>query len=121
MAEEVKIGGDGALFAGEDKTINFEILDADSVPVNMSGWTVAFLVRRSDTDTETVLTASASISGSYNATRASNTQRAVVTILDTDTQHLNAGKYRYSLKRTDDGNETVLNYGIYEVERATQN
>jgi hypothetical protein len=128
MAFEQTIGGEGTLFVGEDKTLSLELLqsgsDPDSsasVPENMAGWAVQFIVRIKDDSTgNPILTKTATVSGSYSATRASNTQRAVVTLTDTDMDALVPRIYRHSWKRTDDGSETVLAYGNFSVQRATQ-
>jgi hypothetical protein len=128
MAFEQTIGGEGELFRGEDKTLELEVLqsgeDADdtaATPENIAGWAIQFIVRlKDDSSGDPVLTKTATVSGSYNATRASNTQRAVVTLTDTDMDALVPRIYRHSWKRTDDGSETVLAYGNFSVQRATQ-
>ena len=120
MANRVMIGGGGALFVGEDKTISVEVLDADDIPVNITGWGVALSVKSEEADAVAVLSATASITGTYNATRAVNTQRAAFTLTDTQTAAVVAGLYRYSVKRTDDGSETIVAFGPFEVELATQ-
>ena len=151
MAQKVTIGGEDDLFIGTDQTIRFEIFSIASgvvdssaakqamqtyrdtgtapsnfdtlwTPVDMSGWTVLFDVRTSDTASSALASKTASITGSYNATRTSNTQRAVVTLTDDDLAStiFSEKTYRYSLKRTDAGSETVLNYGDFKPERVTQ-
>jgi len=121
MAEDVTIGGDGALFVGEDKTLKLEVLDADDVPVDITGWAITLDVRTRDNAADpALLSKSASITGTYSSTRASNTQRAVATLADDDTVLLTAKTYRHSWKRTTAGNETILAYGDFVVERATQ-
>jgi hypothetical protein len=121
MAEEANIGGSGELFVGEDKTFELELLDdAQTAPVNMAGWAVQFIVRLKDgTADPAIFDKSATIIGVYNADRATNTQRAQVTLTDTDMGTVTAKAYRHSWKRTDAGNETVLAYGDFTVQRAT--
>jgi len=124
MAEDVTIGTSGALFVDEDKTVKLELLDTSDVPVDMSGWTVVLDVRSTDKSGTSLLSKTASITGSYNSTRASNTQRAVFTIADTDqpasTFTRTSTPYRYSIKRTDAGSETILAYGNWSPQRPTQ-
>lgn len=121
MAENATIGGSGVLFVGEDKIIDFEVLDQDDVPVDIAGWAMTFDVRASDVESTALISASATVTGTYSATRASNTQRARVTLLDdTHMSVVSAQGYRYSLKRTTAGSETILAYGRFAPERATQ-
>jgi hypothetical protein len=121
MARNITIGGDGSLFIGEDKTLRLEVLDASDVPVDMTtGWTVTFDVRLNDVDPSPVLLSkAATISGTYSATRAANTQRAVVALSD-DEMTMPTKSYRHSWKRTDAGSETVLAYGDFLPQIATQ-
>ena len=99
MSYESNITATDHLFAGEDKTLSYEIFATGSTPddplplmENVAGfalqWTMA---RGSDTLTKTTAAGSISITGVYNVARALNTQRVVVTILDTDTESFPAG------------------------------
>lgn len=117
MAAQVTIGGSGRLFVGEDKALRFEVLDSNGVPVDVAGWTIRFVVK---SQTHTVLIdKAASITGTYDANRIVNTQLAVVTLTDDDLS-IDEGVHQHSLKRTDSGNETVLVYGEYLMQRTTQ-
>ena len=136
MAFEAEIGGSGSLMLGEDKTLSIEVIDADLaafdpddestwVPKNITGFTMTFIVRDQSSYAGTLLvTKSASVTGVYNATRSVNTQRASVTIDDTDfvseSGLIPAGTSYYSLKRTDAGSETVLVFGEFIVQETTQ-
>lgn len=126
MADEVHIGRKPGWFAGEDKKIQFPIFeDDDETPKDVTGYAFAWIVRRRDDDADppvlqkTSDSGSIAIVGTYNADPAQNTQRVEVTITDTDTESLAAGTYRHSLKRTDDGSETVLAFGNAYLQRAT--
>jgi hypothetical protein len=120
MALDATIGGDGLLFVGEDKIFKLELLDASDVPVDMTGWTLLFDVRVKDkTPDPALISKTPMITGVYNAVRATNTQRAVVTVTDTDMNLLKARTYRHSWKRMDDGSETVLAWGDFVVQKAT--
>ena len=133
MATDVTIGGDGELFADEDKVLELELLDADpeiepaAAPVNMIGWAITFDVRAKDNSPDpALLTKTASSVGTFNSVRASNTQRARVTVTDDDMHQFkgsnlpeNAKTYRHSWKRVDAGAETVLSRGDFAPEKAT--
>ena len=119
MATNITIGGDGALFVGEDKSLVLHVLDTDGVPVNISGWTITFAVRER-LDAPQVITKTATVSGTYSATLASNTQRATVTLAAADTLTWAAKTYQHAWKRTDSGSATVLAYGSLVVEQPTQ-
>jgi hypothetical protein len=110
-ALEYDIGTDQAydvtVYTSEAKTTVREI----------TGWALSFFVKRKATDADNVALVTKTsgsgiaISGSFNASPASNTQIATVTIADTDTDSLNAGVYRWELKRTDAGSEARVAYG----------
>lgn len=124
MASEENIRPDDNFFLNEDKTLTFgAVLDSDGAGVNISGWALSWMLKRliTDSDSDAVITKTTSsgiaITGSYNSTLASNTQRAVVTIADTDTSSLSAGIYHHELKRTDAGLETVLSFGTARLKR----
>jgi hypothetical protein len=120
MATEVTIGGSGALFVGEDKTIRLELLDAAGLPVDMAAFTIKFDVRSKDGSADpAIFDETATVAGVYNAVRATNTQRATVVLTDTEMNTVKAKTYRYSFKRMNDGNETVLAYGPFVVQKAT--
>lgn len=139
MATTVTIGGQGTLFVGEDKIFKLELtvaeFDADgnvvapsstSVPKDMTGWAIVFDVRKTDNSADpAIFSKTATLEGVFSAvSRAANTQRAVVTLTDTEMNtvkagNLTTGNYRYSWKRMDDGSETVLARGPFTPEKAT--
>ena len=117
--------GSGDLFVGEDKIFELELVDdpdlgTAAVPVNMAGWNILFDVRTKDNASDpAILSKTATLTGVYNAVRATNTQRAVVTVTDTDMNLFRQKTYRHSWKRMDDGVETVLCRGDFIPEKAT--
>lgn len=120
MATTVTIGGSGTLFVGEDKTFRLELIDADEVPVNMAGWSILFDVRKLVTSLDpAIFSKTATVTGVYNVVRALNTQRAVVSLTDTELNTVKARTYQHSWKRMDDGSETVLSRGPFTPEKAT--
>lgn len=117
--------GSGDLFVGEDKIFRFELVDdpdlgAAAVPVNMTGWDILFDVRIKDTSADpAILSKTATLTGVYNAARSLNTQRAIVSVTDTEMNLFKQKTYRHSWKRMDDGVETVLSRGNFIPEKAT--
>jgi len=121
-------------FAGEDKALSYEVFASGSTTTmqNVSGFIMDWTLRRVISGTDpfraqgaivvsktTVAAGGIAITGTYNSVRATNTQRVVVTIADTDTESLSGGRYVCSLKRMDAGLEAVLSHGIVEVLVAT--
>jgi hypothetical protein len=121
MAENSPITADAEWFIGADHQMVFgPVLDGDNVPVDITGWSLSWMLKRrlNDLDALALLTKTPAITGSYNVVAASNTQRAVVTIADTDTDAFVARvDYRHELKRMDAGSEQVLAYGTAVLKR----
>lgn len=131
MAAEVQMGGTDTdrIFLDTDFTRDFHVKDIDTdstgaTAKNITGWAIVFDIRTAAHSSSAKLSATCSITGSFNSVAASNTQRARWTCADTDiTTALfgsKGGTYYYSLKRTDAGSETILQYGTIVIERATQ-
>lgn len=131
MAAEIQIGGTETdrIFLGTDGTRKFHVKDLDTdatgaTAKDIAGKTIVLLIRSKDASTATVLTATCTITGTFNSVAASNTQRAVWTFLDTELTTAAFGKsggtFRYSLKDTTDGGETILQFGDIVIDRATQ-
>lgn len=119
MAATVQIGGNGTLFIGEDKLLRIEVVNEAGVPVDASGWTIVFDVRKSDTATVPLLLKTATVTGTFNPVRASNTQRAEVLLTSTEMDAFKQKTYRHSWKRTNAGNETIIARGNFKPEKAT--
>jgi hypothetical protein len=120
MAVNSDIGGNGTLFIGEDKVFKLELLDANNVPVDMTGMALLFDIRLKDTSSDpAIVSKTPALIGVYNVVRAVNTQRAQAVLSDTDMNLFRAKAYRHSWKRMDDGVETVLAYGFFTPQKAT--
>lgn len=142
MATDVAIGGPGlgTLFVGEDKVLRLEVLQFPAgsdpavddinlvgVPIDTAGWDVLFDVRFKDNSADPAMVSkTSSVTGTFNSVRATNTQRRIVTLTDTEMNlfkgsNLPSGAktYRHSWKRMDDGSETVLARGDFSPEKAT--
>ena len=112
-------------FIGTDHDFEFVILnDAGTQAINISGWPLSFMVKRSlgHLDAAAKVTKATgsgiTITGTYDADPALNTQKATVSIADTDTDALPAGEYFYELKRTAVSAEAVLAYGTFTMLRS---
>lgn len=130
MAERVQIGGEHDLYVGEDKDIELEILDGSpddlaSIPIDVTGRTIWFDVRKPLTSATPIISRQMSIQGVFDADRSLNTQRAVISLTDTETEVLKAyadveAGYFYSVKDLEPGAETIIAEGPFVLERATQ-
>lgn len=132
MARETNFNKDSNIFIGEDKQIQFAVYDDDNdeVPLDVSTFTMAWVLRKADVSADPAVLektsgAGISVTGTFDADPTTNTQRVVVALDDTDTADddgtvlIRPAKYRYSLKRTDAGNETILAFGNFVLREAT--
>lgn len=117
MAKKITLGSAGRLMRGDDLDVVLEVVNREGTPVDCAGWSTTLLISRNGV---TALTAVGVVSGSYNAVRATNTQRITFSLFDDDTSNLSAGDYDWSARRTDTGAERVLAYGPCLVEEANQ-
>ena len=121
MSIESSITGEAHFFAGEDKLLSYEIFAAGSTTLmeDVSTFTLRWELRRWGPSGVSVAAktsgAGITVTGIYNAARAVNTQRVIVTIADIDTDALAAGRYACALKRMDDGLEAVLSHGQVDL------
>ena len=118
MAKETNLTGDDGYWLGTDFSYAYHIKnEAEDTSIDITGYALSWMVKRnaSDADADALVTyttaSGITIAGTFNATPASNTQRATVAVVDTDTHNLPPGLYRYELKRTDAGAETILAFG----------
>jgi hypothetical protein len=119
MAFNVTIGGNGTLFIGEDKRLRIACVDNTGLPTDMTGWVLDFDVRTSDTAPSSVLTLTPTLVGTFDTNPSLNTQRAIVTLTAANMNLFRPKLYRYSVKRIDPGEETVLLWGSFLPQRAT--
>ena len=113
-----------ALYLGADRTFTFHILnEAETAAINIASWSLTFMLKRTKNqlDAAALLTKTVgsgiAITGSFDSNPAVNTQRAVVTIADTDTDPLAPGMCIGEIKRMDAGFETPLALGPIELKR----
>jgi len=131
------------IIIGDDLSFKYEIFQDDLVatfdattgrdtyvsgtPEDVATWSFRWELRVKDTATGVpmlsyTLGSGITITGTYNASHAANTQRVVVAIADTET-YSDAGAvlippktYTYSLKRDDPGSEKTLVYGKFVLQ-----
>lgn len=122
MAKETRLN---PLFLNTDKAYVFHVKnEAETAAIDITGWALSFMIKRDKTNADAsalVSKATSSgivIAGTYNADPAVNTQRATVTVLDTDTDDLSSGRCPWEFKRTDDGFEAVLGFGTVDLTKS---
>lgn len=131
MASELQMGGVSTdrIFLDTDFRREWQVLDYDTdltgaTAKDITGKTFTFDVRRENKSTTALLSASLSIVGSFNSVAATNTQRLRWVCADTDITTAifgsNGGTFRYSVKDTTTGVETIVQTGDIVIERATQ-
>lgn len=120
MSYESNIVTSDHLFAGEDKTLSYEVFAAGSTTTmeNVTGFTLQWTLKRGEVTLTKTTTSGITITGVYDSARATNTQRVVVAIADTDTENFTAGRYSMALKRLDAGLEAVLSHGTVDLQVA---
>lgn len=105
-----------------------------AVPEDVTGWDLAWVMRAKPSSPDPPLIekfsagspADIAITGVYNVSPGSNTQRVEVTLHDTDTYDPDASPavnlkpkiYHYALKRLNDGAETILAFGKLKLSQA---
>jgi hypothetical protein len=119
-SHEEQIGGNGLLYARENRVLRWRIRDAEGVLVNIDGWTTQFIVSTTERATMPTIDVAGQIVGAYNPVEASNTQYVEVELTADHTNITAPRQYRYSLKRTDTGFEDILRAGPFVIELATQ-
>ena len=112
MSIEQNFGNDDTdtIHVGEDKTLRFTIYQSDGTTVqNITGMAVEFVIREHDESPVALLTKT---TGGGTIVLTTPTSGILdVTLLDTDTETWKPKVYRYALRRTDAGSETVWAYG----------
>jgi|GEM_PF-5518918 len=125
MATEFNITDAHRFFLGEDKVLRLQVFEEDlTTPLDVSGWNLAFYVRKKDKDADPALItktlgAGIQVEGTFSSTPSENLQRVLIDIESDDTNGLKASSYRYSVKRVDVGSETILVFGSIVFLQAT--
>lgn len=100
---------DTMIFDDTDRVIQFALKDSTGAPLDMTGGTYSFRLGEPNSSVATVtktLTVTAPLLGECE-----------VAFSAAETTALTAGRKRYSMRRTDGANHTVLQYGGVSVEK----
>lgn len=128
MAKVYNIGGKGrgTLYIGTDVTFEWHVKDKNGVPVDISTFTMRFVVRNPLNAATAAIDVAATSAGTYNVNPSLNEQRAVAVVpraeMDVET-FAPAGtplKGYFSLKRTDPGFHAVLAEGEFAPQLVSQ-
>lgn len=104
-------------YLGEDKVLRVTVYTtaAKDACADVSGFALSWKLARAPGQTAVLTKTSGgggiTISGAFNASPASNTQRINVALDDTDTDTLDATNWYHELKRTDAGSEEIILQG----------
>ena len=115
MSKVADITGNDHFIKGEDKTIVFDIVDSAGTAQTMTGWALEWIVRKTVDAPSATLTKTTGAAQVAISNGDGTDDRATVTVTDTDTVDLPAGRYQHALRRTDAGSEQVLAYGYLEL------
>lgn len=112
MSKDSPIRQSDNWFIGEDRDLRYTVLDASAVAVNISGWTLEWVLREKPWGATALITKTPALTtpGSGICT---------VSIADDDTINLQPGIYYYTLRRTNAGAETVLAFGDAVLQQAS--
>ena len=112
------------MFRGTDDTFEFVALDGTgATALDATGWALSWMVKQRVTQRDGAAAiaktsaAGVTVSGAFHSDAARNEQRVIVALADSDTDALRPGTYRHELKRMDEGFETVIAYGEFELVR----
>lgn len=120
---ETSAVAEGLFFQGEDKVLVIgPVVDENGAGVDISGWALSYVLQRNAKSTTPFLHKTTaddiSITGTFNATLASNTQRIEIEFFDEETNEIAAKEYYHELKRTDADTETVLMRGAFVLSQS---
>lgn len=135
MAIERHITATDQVFVGDDRTFEIEVFDDDGeTPVDISAYDLEWILRKTDKSVDALIEKSTAgspagiaITGTFNVDPDLNTQRAVISLDAQDSYstgspvgtRLTKKKYRYALKRVNNGARTTLTYGNFQFLHAT--
>lgn len=118
------------VWQGDPTTEDIESSPPSAVPEDVSGMTFGWTLRKTPKASTVLIQKTMldgiSITGTFNADPAINTQRVRVALSDKDTYdpdasppvHIKGGNYHYALKRLDTGVETIVTWGKFTLLQA---
>ena len=136
MAIEHHITEDDHMFVGDDRFIQISVYEdhEETTPLDVSGQELVWILKTKDNSSTVLIEKSTAgspagitIQGSFNADPLINTQKVVVELAAEDSYsqasppgtRLTKKKYRYALKRVNDGARSTLMYGNFQWLYAT--
>lgn len=108
---------DAGWHIGEDKTLEFTVVDAAGTVVDITGWTLSWMLKRrmGDVDALAILTKTTG-AGTVTITDGDAGECEVdIDDTDTDTAVVAHRDYWHELKRTDAGFEAILAQGLVNL------
>ena len=115
MSVDAPIADTENWFIGEDRSLDFTVVDGDDVAVNITDYALEWVVR----ETPGGATASITKTTSDGITITDGPGGVCrVAIADGDTLSLAPGRYFHTLRRTDADLETVLSFGQAVLQQA---
>jgi hypothetical protein len=107
------------LYANADHTLRIDVKteDGGATAQTMTGWALAFVVRRTDRD-EPVVCSYTTAAGITIGNGDGTDDRATVAVADTDITHPAGNQYRWALWRTDAGSDIPLAEGPCVIRKA---
>ncbi len=116
MSVDAPIADTDNLFIGEDRSLEFTVVDAAGAAQDISGYALEWVMREAPNSTNAAITKTTG-GGGITITDGPGGVCSVA-IEDTDTLSLLPGRYFHTLRRTDDGVETVLSFGEAVLQQA---
>lgn len=114
------------LYVGADHSVEVTVYAnaAKTTIKEITGWTIVLDIRTKDTASSAKLTKTGTVSGVFNSSPGSNTQKVTFALSDDDLSSTvftgNEFEGTYSIWRKDDGSEQPLRYGDVTITRTTQ-
>lgn len=115
MSVEAPILTTHNLFIGEDRTLRFTVVDSAGAAVDITGYALEWVMRERPAAATATLTKTTD--DDITLTDPTN-GLCEVAVADTDTLSLSPGQYFHTLRRKDDGSETVLSFGDVVLKQA---
>lgn len=115
MSVDAPIADTENWFIGEDRSLDFTVLDGDDVAVNITNYALEWVLRETPGSGTAAITKTTSDGITITDGPAGECR---VAIADADTIDLSPGRYFHTLRRTDDGLETVLSFGQAVLQEA---
>ena len=115
MSVDAPIADTENWFIGDDVPLDFTVVDENGDAVDITGYALEWVLRETPGSATATITKTTSDGITITGGPAGKCRAAIA---DTDTIDLSPGRYFHTLKRTDDGLETVLSFGQAVLQQA---